>query len=190
MMDLAACPTPASHEQEITTKPRLLLDVDGVLNAWPYTRSAENPWADYRRHQVNGFTINWSPTVRDAIIALGEHVEILWLTTWEHDAQNHLAPALELPRFDLAGAHDNVPDDEDRWWKLDVARGLYEQDQRPFIWIDDDITYEYPALRWLETLPEGAALALAPRSQHGITPDHLKLIQDFLDLHNGASEAF
>lgn len=173
----------------MTPQPRLLLDVDGVLNAWPYTRSAKSPWANYHRDTINGFTINWSPTVRDAIIALSEHVEILWLTTWENEAQNYLAPALDLPWFKLAGVNDNVHEDDERWWKLDVARSLYELDQRPFIWIDDEITSYQAALEWVRTLPEGAALIIAPPSQHGITPDHLKLIQDFLDLRESAREA-
>lgn len=166
--------------QARVTKPRLLLDVDGVLNAVPFdSRSRRNPWPDYQRSRVNGFTIWWSPSMVARLVALSERVEVLWLTTWEDLAPLHIAPALGLPAWDLAGRDPNVHE-VTGWWKFDVARDLYERDLRPFIWIDDDFAFWRPANEWMEGLPRGVGVAIAPTSEYGITPTHLDLIEAFL----------
>lgn len=166
-------------------KPRLLLDVDGVLNAFPFNHTDEdNPWPDVRKAKVLGFPISWSPSLVDRLLTLAASVEVLWLTTWEHHAQEHLAPALRLPEWELAGVDPNPHDAYSTWWKLDVARDLYERDLRPFIWIDDDYAFMSTASAWLESLPEGVALAISPNSCYGITPTHLALIETFINTHS------
>jgi HAD domain in Swiss Army Knife RNA repair proteins len=164
------------------TKPRLLLDVDGVLNAWPFVaQDRENPWNDYQNARVMGFPIWWSPTMVKRLLAVSTRVEVLWLTTWERDAQIKLAPALGLPRWELAGDRDLWPEGPDGWWKLDVARDLYERDPTPFIWIDDDYAFDDLAVRWIKSLPPGVAMAISPDSNYGITDAHLDLIEAFVD---------
>src|SRR5882672_976454 len=121
---------------------RLLLDVDGVLNA--VTDTPGPHWDTWRQERVyltpnktsRGFEIRWAPAVCEFLSTLhDEGVEILWLTTWERSAFEMLGPALGLPTWRLAGQRNYVAEEDGGWWKLPIAQALYEWDQKPFVWI-------------------------------------------------------
>ena len=161
---------------------RVFLDFDGVLN--PESRTPNGPLVDWRASRVQGVSVMWSPTIARSISQLSHRVEVLWLTTWQRDAQIHLAPLLELPRFELAGTYDS--DAPWRWWKHDVVTSLWQADPRPFVWIDDDLALFRDALEWVEALPADNALAVAPDPSAGLTPEHLNVIERFVASHEGA----
>ena len=92
----------------MTTK-RLYLDVDGVLNAFPYATSDdmrkgvfadENPWGDdWKRGEARDYIITWSPRLVDAIneaLAHPDGPELRWTTTWEHLAPEYIRPLLGI----------------------------------------------------------------------------------------------
>lgn len=166
--------------EQTRTRPRLLLDVDGVINA--VYSSPPGCWTDW--HRVNlGVTIRYADEVCHFLTAVSDHAEVLWLTTWGSSAQDDLAPALGLPAWDLAGPHPEGTAwaREDDWWKLVIARELYDRDPRRFIWIDDDLAYDHDAHGWLASLPAGSYLAIAPDFAVGITPSPKSVMAERLD---------
>jgi hypothetical protein len=167
---------------------RLLLDVDGVLNAVTRTPPPD-AWPEWQRGNARGFVITWSPEVPAFITELHKTgVEVLWLTTWEDLANQYISPLLGLPEFPLAGHRVNDYSDLAPWWKLPIAQALWEADHEPFIWIDDDIWYEIMSLRsetetWLKSLPPGSHLTVSPQTNEGITPAHMVQIKSFIAEH-------
>lgn len=167
--------------EEQTTAVRLLLDVDGVLNA--VTHKPGDFWPDWNVAKCMGFRITWASEVASFIRSLPScGVEVIWLTTWAERANEHICGPLNLPIFPVAGSpYDyNGP----RWWKLPLAQALYEKDAKPFVWIDDDLPYEIEAREWLSTLPKDSYLAIGPSSIEGLHPRHVEKIKAFIDRHN------
>lgn len=186
--------------------PVALLDVDGVLNAltrkpdtnvWPF-----DSWKSGRAQAGDGrsFLINWATDVVDWINALDDsgRVEFRWHTTWLHDAQN-IADLLGLNRFPVADSTPEVADGDvygyesqqmhvarlregvPAWWKYGAARRVLEEEQRPLIWMDDDITEQLPRVRRDNMAANGAVLFLCPDRHTGLTPKHLRQAEQFLD---------
>jgi hypothetical protein len=164
--------------------PIWLLDVDGVLNAvtrrpdrrvWNDYRSG---WATARQHR---WPITWSPTVVTTIADLhaARAVEVLWLTTWEDDANGDLIDLLGMPRLPVAGRSSD-PDVviADGWWKLHVAQRIHRlAPDRRIVWTDDDLDYDSRAARWIR----GAGLGVSPDTAHGLDSADLDRVRAFLD---------
>lgn len=119
-------------------RPLLLLDIDGVLNPW----AADGCPPGYVEHR---FRAGWwrrrkawlhpdhGPALRNLVDRTG--VELVWATSWAHDANTMVGAALGLPSLpviEFAGPHaDTGPD----WKYRAVARFAYG---RPLAWLDDD----------------------------------------------------
>ncbi|MFC7717474.1 HAD domain-containing protein [Nonomuraea recticatena] len=80
-------------------KPLLLVDVDGVLN--PFSRASP----DFRRYECtigpDSYTVhlNLRHGARLMELALKTGSELVWATTWEHNANEWIAPRLGLPEL-------------------------------------------------------------------------------------------
>ncbi|SCX56553.1 hypothetical protein SAMN03159343_3445 [Klenkia marina] len=166
--------------------PLLLLDVDGVLNAVGSTAT------DRETAVFAGYTLSWDPTVTRRLAGWHEQgrVEVQWLTTWAGNADALLAEPMGLPRGlrvhersdgtgpsgftgSLAGAS--------RWWKLDAARAVVDEDPgRRTVWIDDDLALRADDVQeWLAAHPH--VLPVAPDLATGLTHEHLDEIEHWLD---------
>lgn len=92
------------------SRPLVLLDVDGVLNALPRL-GRPLPWEDWRTGvayaEGRGFRISWSPSVVAAVWSWRELADVQWLTTWGHDANRSLRELFELPELPVAGTYDD-----------------------------------------------------------------------------------
>ena len=158
-------------------KVRVLLDVDGVLNA-VHPRSPF-VWDDYVEDHANRFLITYSATVARFFAELAADVEVQWLTTWAELANRFLSPMLGLPDFEVAGSPDW---DAPAWWKLTIAQRLWERDHTPFVWLDDDIAFYPEAMDWLATLEEGRDyLAISSSVDEGLRQEHLDQITSFIE---------
>ncbi len=72
-------------------KPLLLLDVDGVLNAFP-----DSDASSFTRRAIDGYPIHFHHEVRQMVSALDEAFEILWFTLWNHRAAIGIGPHVGL----------------------------------------------------------------------------------------------
>lgn len=164
---------------------RVLLDVDGVLNAVvrnngdPQRRRAPEHFDDFKFEEICGFPICYSETVISWVKSLADdpRVDLQWLTTWEENANTHLGPAVGLPELPVAGHRSTI---HRQWWKLAYAKFLAE-DGLPFVWIDDDLNSHYDdgAARWVVRL-EGQGLAISPKTDKGLTQELIDIANSFI----------
>lgn len=157
-------------------RPILLLDVDGVLNA--VTDEPPKTWTDWRITDCNGYPIHHSPEMGRQIAALD--ADIVWLTTWGlSDLANQWVGALfdwpEYPTLGMGGSRF-APG----WWKSFVAEEyLRTQPGRPFIWIDDDLSWSINNgdVPWLG--PDGCLL-ISPDTRTGLMPEAIAHIRAWI----------
>lgn len=128
-------------------KPLLLLDVDGPINPWEanpnkrptgYTTHRLRPegWRNPRKRPLRVWL---KPDHGKDLLALP--FDLVWCTTWIHEANTMIGPVLGLPELPV------ITFDPD--WKLPTrGDGTYFKthdlvrwvDGRPFAWVDDEIT--------------------------------------------------
>ncbi|WP_432093901.1 HAD domain-containing protein [Streptomyces sp. bgisy100] len=136
----------------MTDRPLLLLDVDGPLN--PYAARLYRPrgYTTHRLHPAiwlsrqtpgsrshrRGLRVRLNPGHGRRLTTLP--YELAWATTWMHQANEMIAPAIglpgDLPVIEWPELFTKDPDG--LYWKtrhlLTWAAG------RPFVWVDDMIT--------------------------------------------------
>lgn len=119
-------------------KPYLFLDVDGVLS--PLSDDPNDEWDDWLENNLTPFWLLLSKKMGISIRAL--NVDIVWLTTWEHDANFYIGPIFDWPNLPVL--ESNYAEDERsnyEWWKLASLRKFLNENPRDFIWIDDEIQF-------------------------------------------------
>lgn len=163
----------------VPDKPLLLLDVDGVINAFPF--SPVDPWGErWCRCTVNGYRITTAPQCLEALRRIHHDgtAEVRWLTTWEDcDWYRDLAQHLDLPDWPVHCRR--VDHDQDHgWWKLAGVQAL-DDGRRRMVWLDDELPSRQVARRWL-TRQGARVLGIGPDEMTGLTPAHFATIADFL----------
>jgi Swiss Army Knife RNA repair-like protein len=171
-------------------QPVILLDVDGVLNAiarkgdpavWPEWKSG------YARAGDGVWPILWSPAVAAFFreVHASGAAEIRWHTTWQHAAVE-IERLLDLPALAVAEApeyHDRrfgamaIREGKPPWWKHPAAERVVLEEKRQLIWLDDDLRWE---LQRYDTTSLSGALLICPKQHIGLTPAHLKMIEEAL----------
>lgn len=121
----------------MTARPLLFLDIDGVLN--PVL-----PTDGFTAYEILDFTVLLSVTHADWLRELSSTYDLVWATTWEHEANRHIAPLLELPRLPVVEFTGYRPrPDDPKLPVLDLFAGrkwapiLRYAAGRPFAWVDD-----------------------------------------------------
>lgn len=121
-------------------RPLILLDVDGVLN--PYLGPLRDGYVEHRllTYRVR---LNMEHGVQLQKIAHETGAELVWASTWEHEANDYIGSRIGLPPLpviEVCRKNDTV-DRADYRWKfgpvLEYAAG------RPLLWFDDDFMH-YP----------------------------------------------
>ena len=169
--------------------PLLLLDIDGVLNAYQYrpaeTETKRGDYTDLNEYSIGtdiGRTFRFwtSPTLIAEINDLHNSgkVEIAWLTTWTHQANRHVSPALGLPYLPVfADCGGRL---SDYHWKSRAAVDA-AQLGRPIIWIDDaEITPHDRATYRTTGTPH---LLIAPDAERGLTRTDMEKVRAFIEQH-------
>jgi hypothetical protein len=172
--------------------PVWLLDIDGVINAlgdppdpsvWP-----EEQWL--RATAVSAHDIEWPIVAALPVLEFLRQVHarrragIWWHSGWQGYAVN-VGAALQLPQWPIRECPEYwetplgeaLEDSERPWWKLLAARRVLDAG-RPLLWTDDDA---YRQLGSLDTTGWGGpALIVCPDEEIGLTPAHLRQIDDWL----------
>jgi HAD domain in Swiss Army Knife RNA repair proteins len=177
------------RQSRVPQASRLFLDVDGVLNAFDFDARLAT-FSDFEIHEVtvdqgSGFRLTLDLRLSRS---MGQRVgamsaEIVWATTWEHLADEVVAPLCGMRRgLDFLERPLNTIH-KDGTWKFDVVRRSVAEGMRPFIWIDDDIDSFHngaePARKWADRLPI-PSLLIAPDPKTGLTHGDLEAVEEFL----------
>lgn len=160
-------------------RPKLLLDVDGVLMPvrTPAMRARRIPWflarPDFVAVRVDGLPGHVAPWVLDAAAQLAERFDIIWATSWEDSANGELRDLFgwdERPWLPiLAGLRDGRS-------RLEVVRDAIGE-ETPIVWCDDQgVT---AAARAWGAIRPGPSLLIRPLSDHGLGPRHIARILRF-----------
>ncbi|WP_327141331.1 HAD domain-containing protein [Nocardia sp. NBC_01327] len=120
----------------------LFLDVDGPLipfGAAPADHQKPST-ADKSPHSTNPLLTRVDPTLGPLLSDLP--CEMVWATTWLHEANHVVCPLLGLPALAVVEWPDRTDHHVDEWFGLHwKTRTLVEWSAgRPFIWVDDEIS--------------------------------------------------
>lgn len=179
------------------SKPVLLLDIDGVLNACSKSLPTHAwPKGDWGVGGLYGFHLKWAKPVISWIkkIHTEDRAEIRWHTTWQENAHTFaclvglpafkVQPCPEWPKFQDNGAMlaaELIMAGQIPWWKYPAAERIILEDKRPVVWIDDDIVSEVPRRARSALRKAGPVLFVNPSTQTGVCPNHMRQVDTFLD---------
>ena len=177
----------------------LILDVDGVLNAYP--PMAHRPkdhvidWGwecEPSLVECYGYPITYAPALVERIntLAAREDVHGHWLTTWLDEAPRHICPGLGVAGADwpVLGVRERNDRSVTGWWKYPalvghVSQRLAENPDHRFVWIDDDLAFDHEAQTWVAVmnLAQPIILGIAPKTETGLTLAHLDIIEHWIE---------
>lgn len=151
------------------TRPLLLIDVDGPLN--PHARSNRKKGREkiYTRYRLLGYDVWLWRWHGEELLKLADSYELVWCTTWEHQANELIGPKIGLPDLPVINfpASPSKPDAR-LYFKtptvIEYAAG------RPFAWIDDEVTKW--DIEYVETLHGGPAKLIPVDPGTGLTQTH------------------
>ncbi len=147
-----------------TSKPLLMVDIDGVISlfgagghgaTWPAgpDRGREQAAAQGSFHSIDGMPHFLSSTAAAHLLELTADFDLVWASGWEERAEEHLPRLLGLPAGLPFLRFERSPGTSNAHWKLaaiDAYAGL-----RPLAWIDDafnEACHEWAAERPAPTL--------------------------------------
>jgi hypothetical protein len=151
-------------------KPRILIDVDGVINALGHV-----PMAD--RRLARGYQIQIADGLIDRLRRMIEPFNPIWATAWEHHAAIEISPLIdgvgadwdhiEFPYFGNDPRVRNT-------WKLEGVLAWAERPENasvPLIWVDDDLDED--AEEWAAERTAAGAYTLLVRTDadQGLTDE-------------------
>lgn len=147
-------------------RPLILIDVDGVLN--PYLGPLREGYTEYRLLSYR-VRLNMEHGVQLQKIAHETGAELVWATTWEHEANDYIGSRIGLPALpviEVCKSTDHL-DKADYRWKfgpvLEYCAG------RPLLWFDDDFVRFPEYEEWF--LKERMAAGDLDTYLHTVEPD-------------------
>lgn len=131
-------------------KPMLLIDVDGPLN--PYARSNRQlrkttssksntpPEGRFHEYKLLGLKVWLNRWHGQQLLALADVFDLVWCTTWGHQANTDIGPKIGLPKLPVIEfpATRDRPDARIHWKTTTIVAYTVAHD-RPFAWIDDEV---------------------------------------------------
>lgn len=166
------------------SRPLLLLDVDGPLNPFRATKPE-----GYTAHKLptagSSFQV-WLNHGHGAMLLdfAGQHgFELVWCTTWEHDANKYVGPHIGLPVLPVIEFGFTATD-----WKFGAV--LRYADRRPLAWLDDDFELFDPEQQaFLEERGDTPTLLHLVSPEIGLTANDLTTVAEWSAQLKGADAA-
>ena len=169
-------------------RPRLFLDIDGVINArqpsWPSTTTFI-----ISDHRGAGYVVKYPITVAPAMVAEIDQLradfdlELTIVSTWlENPAMvsdlTKALGALHRPRL-LTAPLPKLSGWRSPVWKRDALLRDLDRDPVPYIWADDEEVVAHGA--FVKSAFEIPSLMITPDPERGLTRGHLAAMRAFLE---------
>lgn len=134
-------------------RPYLFLDVDGPINPYNLNRNKKHIY-EFEKHYLHPATwteekplpVFLSRDMGADLAALQDHFELVWATTWEHEANKHIAPLIGLPELPVVvwPAHAKswtlYPRHLGSWKTRWLLEWVDEHGaDRPWVFVDDEL---------------------------------------------------
>lgn len=160
-------------------KPILLLDVDGVLNPFPFDARRSSDWhfEEFISTKASGgWTLHISKEMGDALWDLD--CDIRWLTTWEDHAHHNIGgPVFGWPTLPVF-----FKDEGSFFWKADRVKRLLQKPGPPVIWVDDDLEEVAKCIEDWDEFDPYERLHMWPgiQSSVGLTKDDIQCLESLV----------
>jgi len=148
-----------------SSKPLLLVDVDGVISLFGFSPDAQ-PEGDWLH--VDGILHLCSARAAQHLPGLSDHFELVWCTGWEEKANDYLPQWLGLPRELPYLQFERNPGKARAHWKLQAIDD-FAGHQRPLAWVDDALD---EACRQWAAARAGPTLLVQTEPSEGIGQPH------------------
>lgn len=160
-------------------RPLLFLDVDGPLI--PFGGQARREAGPSHTAGSNPLAARLDPALGRLLTGLD--CELVWATTWMHEANVSVGPVLGLPRLTVMEWPDSPDDHVDDWFGLHwKTRALVDRAAgRSFIWIDDEISDR--DREWVSAHHTGRALLYRVDPRIGLQPNDFHALAAWLVTH-------
>lgn len=141
----------------MSTKPLIFLDVDGPLN--PYGAKPSRRPEGYLTHRLTptewrGKPLRvWLNPDHGKLLtdfAAVHDAELVWATTWEHDANSMIAVNVGLPPLPVVEFTNQLTRSVGQPFRWKFAAVLEFAKGRPLAWLDDDFDLYPDAKAWFE----------------------------------------
>ncbi|WP_420034822.1 HAD domain-containing protein [Streptomyces sp. cg28] len=151
--------------------PLLFLDIDGPLI--PFGSAAGTAPEAGPGHPLLG---RLDPAIGPRLLALG--CTLVWATTWEHEANEVVAPRIGLPPLPVIEWPDTPAHGVPRGLHFKTPALVAWAGDRPFVWVDDEIG----ALdrQWVAAQHPGPALLHRVDPAKGLTDGDFAALADWL----------
>lgn len=184
---MGSTPTARTRDQPPPTdsrhvpRPRLYLDVDGVLNvlAPAGTNPGADSWDDLTFHEqvpshAGAFDLRLSKQMVAEVAAL--EADVAWLTTWRSDAVAEVAPLVDAPDWPWLDWQDD---------KTEAVVTDQRRMPRPFVWIDDMAAtrHDVHVVAAQLEVPLPVHLLIRPSPTVGLRQADIARIRTFLATH-------
>jgi hypothetical protein len=118
----------------MTTRPLLLIDIDGVLN--PFVPAGRGAPDGFDEHLIDGMRVFLARHHGEWMQELAKTYELVWASSWEAECDRLIGQVIDAPS---GMPFLTFPDrDEQDWlWKLPAVKRFVGED-RPVAWLDDD----------------------------------------------------
>lgn len=161
--------------------PNLYCDVDGVIN--PADKKLDNISMSSLKRQIPfikdflkvPIRFRWNQDVIAELASLP--VNLIWLTTWNHDAVNLLEPLLGLKSSNMLPYRMKIYEIRNQRHKYDLLKNHQKNNPSDFIWVDDVATKHYDDAHWSE---DYSRLIIRPNFKTGLTLEEVERIKEFL----------
>jgi hypothetical protein len=152
-------------------RPLLLIDVDGVLNPLAVQPPGHVP-PGFTAYDMDGLRVLLAAHHGMWLSELAVDFDLVWATSWEHDADRLIAESIGLPRGLPVITFDSPPGD----WTSKLPDVIRFVADRPLAWIDDDLgpeVYSWAGSRTVSTL------LIQPDHRVGLTSAHIDRLRAF-----------
>ena len=124
------------------TKPFLMIDVDGPLNPYASSNNSLRKGEVFHCYKLLGFKVWLNRWHGEELLKLTDVFDLVWATTWEHDANALIGPRIGLPELPVIEFKKDCPPHPPApglHWKTAVIAAYSMAHRRPFSWVDDEV---------------------------------------------------